>query len=73
MNQRKAAWTPAMPQVQRKACCDDPPSPSPPSLRTPLHLSGGFVDSGQKCCARLGETWGWWVLAWLPGMQAENS
>lgn len=40
MNQRKAAWTPAMPQVQRKACCDAPPSPSPPSLRTPLHRAG---------------------------------
>lgn len=52
MSQRKAAWTPATPQVQRKACCDATPplSLSPPSLRNPLCLSGGFVDSGQKNC-----------------------
>ena len=57
MSQRKAAWMPAMPQVQRKACCDATPplSPSPPSLRTPHCLSGGFVDSGQKKTAGLGE------------------
>lgn len=71
MSQRKAAWTPAMPQVRRKACCDAPPplSLSPPSLRTPLHPSGVFVDSGQKSCAQLGERWARLMLVWFPGMQ----
>lgn len=43
MSQRKAAWTPAMPQVRRKACCDAPPplSLSPPPLAF-LLLGGGL-------------------------------
>lgn len=71
MSQRKAAWMPVMPQVQRKACCDATPplSPSPPSLRTPHCLSGALWTVAKKTVQDW-ERQGQSMFTWFPGMQA---